>query len=99
VGTNDLLGDFKVDGLSRVQFLQCDLELHADFRAFSLLLCMMMSGATAKELRKDIEWVVEARVSLRMLLQSFFTISVIDVLLFAVRENLIGYGPGSNDRD
>jgi len=68
------------------------LELHANFWTFFLVFCVMMSGSTAKELCKDVEWVVEAGMSLRLLLlQSFLAIAVVNVLLFVVGEDLISY--------
>lgn len=54
-------------------------------------MCMTRS-ATSKELRKDVEGIMESALALLLLLlQTFFTVAVVDALLFLVRKNLVRY--------
>lgn len=91
VGTNNLFRDLDLDRLSRVQLLQCDLKLHPDLGSTAFLLGMCMArSSTSKELRKDVEGVVESAMALLLLLlQTFLSVAVVDALLFLVRKNLV----------
>lgn len=93
MGANNLLRDLELDRFSRIQLLECHFELHADLGSTTFLLGMRMTrSATSKELGKDVERVVESALALLLLLlQTFFSVAVVDALLFLVRKNLVCY--------
>jgi hypothetical protein len=51
---------------------------------------MCVARSASKELRKDVEGVVESALALLLLLlQTFFTVAVVNAFLFLVRKNLV----------
>ena len=92
MGAHNLLRDLDLDRVARVKFLQGHIEFHTNLGSATLLLVSMsVTRSTTKELGKDVKRVVEpALASLLLLLQTFFSVAVVDSLLFLVRKNLVG---------